>query len=99
MTPTTNEQVRTALAWRRTALALVILSLAIVKLIDWTGPGGGAVLGFACVVVAAVIVGFAEHGVRRMGEEASRPILPLISATAMLIMILAAAGMVLAITA
>jgi hypothetical protein len=51
------------------------------------------------VVVAAVIVGFAEHGVRRMGEEASRPILPLISATAMLIMILAAAGMVLAITA
>ena len=76
MTPTTNEQVRTALAWRRTALALVVLSLAIVKLIDWTGPGVGAVLGFACLVVAALIVGFAEQGVRRMGEDASRPILP-----------------------
>ena len=99
MTPQTNEETRTALAWRRTALALIVLSLVIIKLIDWTGPGLGAVLGFACIAVAAVVVGFAEQGLHRMGGEGARPILALIAATATLIMILAAAGLVLAITA
>lgn len=91
--------VRTALAWRRTALALVGLSLVILQVIDWTGAVAGVVLGFVCLVVAAVIVSFAEQGVRRMSEAAPRPVFALISATAMLIMILAATGLVLAITA
>ena len=90
---------RTALAWRRTALALVGLSVVILQVIDWTGAVAGAVLGFACLMAAAVVVGIAEHGVRRMSDGASRPVFALISATAVLIMFLAATGLVLAITA
>jgi hypothetical protein len=87
------------LAWRRTALGQIGVCLVAFKVMDLVGPaaaGGAALVGLGA---AALLIGYAEQGVRRLPSNQPRPVLSLLTATAGVIVCLAAAGVVLAATA
>jgi len=95
----TRPLTRTVFAWRRTALSLVGLCIAAVKVTEWSGGYAWVVFGSGSLIAACVVVAYAELGVRRYNRAGQRPVFELLTATASLILILAVAGLVLAVTA
>ena len=90
---------RTALAWRRTAFGQIGVCLVAFKVMDLVGPGAAGGVALVGLFAAALLIGYAEQGVRRLPSNQPRPVLSLLSATAAVITCLAAAGVVLAATA
>ncbi|MGM1060424.1 DUF202 domain-containing protein [Saccharothrix sp. Mg75] len=82
---------RTALAWRRTALALVAGSLVAVRLVD---PPVGPWAGGAGLVATGLLWAAAERRGRALCGRGTRPGAGLLLATALLTAAVAALGVV-----
>jgi len=91
--------VRTALAWRRTALVLLGLCLVGIKLSDVDGTRVAIAVAFVALVAAGVVIGYAEQGVRHLPRTGQRPVFALLLGTAAVAAGLALVGVVLVISA
>ena len=92
-------RIRTALAWRRTALGLVALSLAVAKLADVTSTAVPVTIAVVALVSASVLITYAERGVHALPSGGHRPVGQLLFGSVVVVTILALTGVVMTVSA